>query len=114
MAYQRPNQGGGGYRRGGNNQSGGGGRREQASSAGNGGGMPDKKAGNKPAFRLALCEIVDGKTRTVKGDDGRTVYVGAAWANKFDGFNVKIEEDIPAGAVVRMYPVDGDGPGQKQ
>jgi hypothetical protein len=104
MAYQRPQ--GGGF------QSRGGAGKPAAAPAAGGKSAPqaggaEGKSNNKPAFRLALMEKTpDGKTQTVKGEDGKTVYVGAAWTNKFDGFNVKIEEDIPAGSQVRMYPVD--------
>ncbi len=63
--------------------------------------------GNKPDFRLAIVEKDgEGKYRTIKGEDGKTVYAGAAWKNNYEGFNIKIEQDIPAGAQVRAYPVE--------
>ena len=99
MAYQRPQ--GGGYQRGGASKPATSPAAKPASSG------QEKGAGNKPAFRLALmAKAENGNYQTVKGEDGKTVYVGAAWANKFEGYNVKIEEDIPAGSQVRMYPVE--------
>lgn len=76
-------------------------------SAGQQGAQPQTKSKNKPKYRLAIVvDVGDGKMQTVKGEDGKTVYVGAAWENKFDGLNIKIEGDIAAGSVVRAYPVE--------
>lgn len=66
-----------------------------------------KAKGNKPKFRLAIVEDDGtGSMKTQKNEEGKTLYVGAAWENKYDGLNIKIEGDIPAGSVVRAYPVD--------
>ena len=71
-------------------------------------GEAPKGKGNKPKFRLAIVEDDGtGAMKTQKdAETGKTLYVGAAWENKYDGLNIKIEGDIPAGSVVRAYPVD--------
>lgn len=68
-----------------------------------------ERGSNKPDYRLALMVSTgDGKPQTQKGADGKTIYVAAAWKNKFDGLNIKFEGAVPAGASVRAYPNDGE------
>ena len=61
-----------------------------------------KKKGNRPDFRIILTEMVGEKEVTVKGEDGKSVVIGAAWKSPFDFYNVKFED----GTRGRLYPTD--------
>lgn len=82
-----------------------------------GGGRQGGGSKNKPDWRFAIMEKQDDKWVTVKGDDGKTVYVGSGWNNDYGGINISIEDDIPAGARLRAYdanaPREDRGGGNK-
>lgn len=72
-----------------------------------GGQQGQSGGGTKPTHRLALQEkSAEGKWVAVKGEDGKTVYVGSGWDDNYGGINIIVNQDIPTGTRVRAYSAE--------
>lgn len=108
MGYQR----GSGYQRGNNKQQQANpAPQQQSSPAPQQQAQPQQsggKRGSKPTHSVYVVERnAEGKTVAARDNEGKVIYVGAGWENKFS-LEIVLDDDVPKGTRVRVSKKDKD------